>query len=142
MTSALQGERGFKLCGVVKPLAFFFRHLVLLALCPLFGRQATRKSDILYRIVTWALSKIGSLTPHLGSLKNWLSHLSDILYRILTLALSKIGSLTSHLGSLKNWLSHLSHRSQVRACLIIFQKLVSKLSVCIVIHICNIRSHH
>jgi hypothetical protein len=48
MTSALSGEGGFELCGVVKPLALFFRHLALLTLCHLFSRQATRKSDILF----------------------------------------------------------------------------------------------
>jgi hypothetical protein len=36
--------------GEVKPLALFWfsRHLALLALCHLFSRQATRKSDTLY----------------------------------------------------------------------------------------------
>ena len=48
MASALSGEGGFELLGVVKPLALFCRHLALLALCHLFSRQATRKSDILY----------------------------------------------------------------------------------------------
>jgi hypothetical protein len=48
MTSALSGEGGFELRGVVKPLAFFCRHLALLALCHLFSGPATRKSDILY----------------------------------------------------------------------------------------------
>jgi hypothetical protein len=48
MTSALSGEGGFKLRGAVKPLVFFSRHLALLALCHLFSRQVTRKSDILY----------------------------------------------------------------------------------------------
>ena len=48
MTSELPGEEGFELCGVVKLLALFCRHLVLLARCHLFSRQATRKSDILY----------------------------------------------------------------------------------------------
>jgi hypothetical protein len=45
--SALSGKGGFELRGVVKPLALFCRHLALLALCHLFSRQATRKSDIL-----------------------------------------------------------------------------------------------
>jgi hypothetical protein len=54
MTSALSGEGGFELRGVVKPLALFWtrtllcRHLALLALGHLFNRQTTRKSDILY----------------------------------------------------------------------------------------------
>ena len=48
ITSVLSGKGGFKLRGVVKPLALFCRHLALLALCHLFSRQATRKSDILY----------------------------------------------------------------------------------------------
>jgi hypothetical protein len=48
MTSALSGEGGCELRGVVKPLALFCRRLALLAPCHLFGRQATRKSDILY----------------------------------------------------------------------------------------------
>jgi hypothetical protein len=48
MTSALSGEGGFELRGAVKALAFVCRHLALLALCHLFSRQATRKSDILY----------------------------------------------------------------------------------------------
>jgi hypothetical protein len=46
--SALLGKGGFELRGVVKPLAFVCRHLALLALCHLFSRQATRKSDMLY----------------------------------------------------------------------------------------------
>jgi hypothetical protein len=48
MGSDKQGEGGFALRGVVKPLAFCCRHLELLALLHLFSRQATRKSDILY----------------------------------------------------------------------------------------------
>jgi hypothetical protein len=48
MGSELSGKGGFELRGVVKPLAFFYRHLALLARCHLFGRQATRNSDILY----------------------------------------------------------------------------------------------
>jgi hypothetical protein len=58
MTSALSGEGGFKLRGVVKPLVFFCRHLALLALCHLFSRQATRKSDIVYtyRMVAFGLA--------------------------------------------------------------------------------------
>ena len=48
MASALSAKGGFKLRGVVKPLALFCRHLALLARCHLFSRQATRKSDILY----------------------------------------------------------------------------------------------
>jgi hypothetical protein len=47
MTSKQAG--GFELRGVVKPLVLFCRHLALLALCHLFSRQATRKSDILYK---------------------------------------------------------------------------------------------
>jgi hypothetical protein len=42
------GKGGFELRGVVKPSALFCRHLALPALCHLFSRQATRKSDILY----------------------------------------------------------------------------------------------
>ena len=45
ITSVLSGKGGFKLRGVVKPLALFCRHLALL---DLFSRLATRKSDILY----------------------------------------------------------------------------------------------
>ena len=48
MTLDLLGEGDFELRGVVRPLALFCRHLALLALCHLFSRQATRKSDILY----------------------------------------------------------------------------------------------
>jgi hypothetical protein len=48
MGMELQGKRGFELRGVVKPPALFCRHLALLALCHLFSRQGTRKSDILY----------------------------------------------------------------------------------------------
>ena len=48
MAFSLSGKGGFELRGVVKPLAFVCRHLALLALCHLFSRQATRKSDILY----------------------------------------------------------------------------------------------
>jgi hypothetical protein len=48
MASKMSGEGGFELRGVVMSLAFFCRHLALLALCHLFSRQATRKSDILY----------------------------------------------------------------------------------------------
>jgi hypothetical protein len=48
MKSALTGKGGFELRGVVKPLAFFCRHLALLAICHLFSRQTTRKRDILY----------------------------------------------------------------------------------------------
>ncbi len=46
--TALSGKGGCELRGVVKPLAFFCRHLALLALCHLFSREATGKSDILY----------------------------------------------------------------------------------------------
>jgi CHASE2 domain-containing sensor protein len=47
MISKRSGKRGFELRGVVKPLALLVcRHLALLALCHLFCRQATRKSDI------------------------------------------------------------------------------------------------
>jgi hypothetical protein len=50
MTSALSEKGGFELRGVVKLLAFYFgRHLALLALCHLFSRQATRKSDIVFQ---------------------------------------------------------------------------------------------
>ena len=42
------GKGGFDLRGVVKPLALFCRHLAMLALCHLFSRQATTKSDILH----------------------------------------------------------------------------------------------
>ncbi len=45
---SLSGKGGFELRGVVKPVTFFCRHLALLALCHLFSRQTTRKSDILY----------------------------------------------------------------------------------------------
>ena len=46
--SELSGKVGCELCGVVKPLALFCRHLELLALCNLFSRQAIRMSDIVY----------------------------------------------------------------------------------------------
>ena len=39
--------------GVVKPLALFCKHLALLALCQLFSRQATRKSDIICTHTAW-----------------------------------------------------------------------------------------
>ena len=45
MTSALSGERGFELRGVVKPLAFVCRHLALLALCQMFSRQAADRQQ-------------------------------------------------------------------------------------------------
>jgi hypothetical protein len=48
MTSMLSGKGGFELRGAVKSLPLFCRHLALLALCHLFSRQATRKSDMLY----------------------------------------------------------------------------------------------
>jgi hypothetical protein len=48
MASKLSGKEGSELRGVVRPLVLFCRHLALLALCHLFSRQATRKSDILY----------------------------------------------------------------------------------------------
>jgi hypothetical protein len=56
MASALSAKGGFELRGVVKPLAFVCRHLALLALCHLFSRQATRKSDILY---TYSVVAVG-----------------------------------------------------------------------------------
>jgi hypothetical protein len=63
MTSALSGKGGFELRGVVKPLALFCRHLALLALCHLFSRQATRKSDILYTYSVVAFGLALSLLP-------------------------------------------------------------------------------
>ena len=54
MASALSGKEGCALRGEVKLLALFCRHLALLALCHLFGRQATRKSDILYTYIVVA----------------------------------------------------------------------------------------
>ena len=49
MTSALSEKGGFELRRGVKLLVFFFgRQLALLALCHLFSRQATRKSDRVY----------------------------------------------------------------------------------------------
>jgi len=56
MTSKQAG--GFELRGVVKPLAFFCRHLALLALFYLFSRQATSNSDILctYSVVAFGLA--------------------------------------------------------------------------------------
>ena len=48
MESKLSGKGGFELRGVVKPLVFFYRHLVLLALGHLFSRQTTRNIVILY----------------------------------------------------------------------------------------------
>jgi hypothetical protein len=60
MTLALLGgfEFGFAVRGVVKPLALFCRHLAVLALCHLFSRYATRKSDILhtYSVVAFGLA--------------------------------------------------------------------------------------
>jgi hypothetical protein len=58
MASAVSGKGGFELRGVVKPLAFVCRHHALLALCHLFSRQATKKSDILYTysVVAFALA--------------------------------------------------------------------------------------
>ena len=58
MKSALSGEGGFELRGVVKPLAFVCSHLAQLALCNLFSRQATRKSDIVfsYSVVAFGLA--------------------------------------------------------------------------------------
>jgi hypothetical protein len=49
----MSGEGGFELRGVVRPLALFCRHLALLALCPLFSRQATSKSEILCTHTAW-----------------------------------------------------------------------------------------
>jgi hypothetical protein len=48
MTSDQPGKGGCEPRGVVKPLALFSRHLALLALCHLFSRQASKKSDIVY----------------------------------------------------------------------------------------------
>jgi hypothetical protein len=49
MVSKMSGKTGFEFRGVVKPLALLVcRHLALLALCHLFSRQATTKSDMLY----------------------------------------------------------------------------------------------
>jgi hypothetical protein len=58
MTWALSGKGGFELRGVVKPLAFVWRHLAQLALYHLFSRRATRKSDILYtyRVVVFGFA--------------------------------------------------------------------------------------
>ena len=58
ITSALFGEGGFELRGVVKPLVFFCGHLALLARYHLFGRPATRNSDILctYTLVAFGLA--------------------------------------------------------------------------------------
>jgi hypothetical protein len=61
MASALSGKGGFELRGVVKHLAFFCRHLALLALCHLFSRQATTKSDILYTYSVLAFGLAHSL---------------------------------------------------------------------------------
>jgi hypothetical protein len=44
----LSGKGGVEIRGVDKHLALFCRHLVLLDLCHLFSKEATRKSDILY----------------------------------------------------------------------------------------------
>jgi hypothetical protein len=54
----MSGDGGFELRGVVKLLAFICKHLALLALCHLFGRQAARKSDILwtYSVVVFGLA--------------------------------------------------------------------------------------
>ena len=56
ITSALFGQAGFELRGVVKPLAFFCGHLALLARYHLFSRQETRNSDLLY---TYSLVAFG-----------------------------------------------------------------------------------
>ena len=62
MTSKLSGKGGSELRGVVKPLAFFYRHLALLAGFPLFSRQATRNSDICYTYSAVAFGLALSLT--------------------------------------------------------------------------------
>ena len=49
MESKLSGKGGFELRDVVKPLDFVYKRLALLSVCHLFSRQATRKSDILYK---------------------------------------------------------------------------------------------
>jgi hypothetical protein len=61
MTSALSGKGVFELRGVVKPLALFCRHFALFALCHLFSRQATRKSDTLYTYIVVAFGLALSL---------------------------------------------------------------------------------
>jgi hypothetical protein len=61
VTSALSGKGGFELRGMAKPLAFFCRHLALLALCHLFSRQTTRKIDIMYTHSTVAFGLALSL---------------------------------------------------------------------------------
>jgi len=48
MTSKLSRKGGSELRGVVKPVVLFYRQLALLACCHLFGRPATRNSDIFY----------------------------------------------------------------------------------------------
>jgi hypothetical protein len=52
-TESVRGKRGFELHGAVKPLAFFCRHLALLALCHLCVRQTTRQSDIYFTHTAW-----------------------------------------------------------------------------------------
>ncbi len=57
MASKMSGKGGLEFRGVVQPLAFVCRHLPLLAICHLFGRQATRQSDKLctYSVVAFGL---------------------------------------------------------------------------------------
>ncbi len=50
------GQGRFEIRGGVKPLPFVCRHLGQLALCHLFNRRGTRKSDMLYTyhfVVFW-----------------------------------------------------------------------------------------
>ena len=63
MESKMSGKAGFEVRGGVKPLAFVYRRLELLARCHLFSRQATRKSGILY----WHIQRLAfilALWPH------------------------------------------------------------------------------
>ena len=55
-TSKLPGKGDFKLCGVVKPLVFFYHsHLELLVRCHLFIRKSPRNNDIVhtFSVISW-----------------------------------------------------------------------------------------
>jgi hypothetical protein len=47
----MSGKGGFEFRGGVKPLAFVYSRLELLARCHLFSKQTTRKNDVLYTYI-------------------------------------------------------------------------------------------
>jgi hypothetical protein len=51
MESKMSGKGGFEFRGGVKPLAFVYSRLELLARCHLFSKQTTRKNDVLYTYI-------------------------------------------------------------------------------------------